>query len=66
MPAYDTPEEAALAGFQPNSKPFVVSVAEAQDADHTAVVVDTDPSHPMTCCCQRRRDGRWVFVSDSG
>jgi len=66
MPGYPTPEEAALSSFEPVSKPCVVSVDPAQDADHIVVLVDTEPSHPMSCFCQRRADGNWVFVGEAG
>jgi hypothetical protein len=56
---YDTPEEAALSGYSPGAKAFVVSV-EMLDPSRARVVVDSVPSHPITSTCSRDPDdGRW-------
>ena len=59
---FDTPEEAALSGWDAAAKPKVVKVIRDR-ADRVYVVVDTEPSHPMRVQCERR-DGRWEWVSD--
>jgi hypothetical protein len=63
---YATLEEAALSGYSPAAKAFVVSV-EMVDEWTARVIVDSVPSHPMTCTCGRDpEDGRWIEMWDSG
>jgi hypothetical protein len=59
---YDTPEEAALSGWQPVAQPRVVTV-RVENETSVFVVVDTEPSHPMRVHCERI-NGRWFWTSD--
>jgi hypothetical protein len=63
---FDTPEEAALAGWPPSARAHVVRVERCSDPefpDRLLVFVDTEPSHPMRASCEVV-DGRWVLVSE--
>lgn len=59
---FDSPEEAALSGWEPISQARVVEVVR-EGTDSVYVVVDTEPSHPMRVHCERV-DGRWHWASD--
>jgi hypothetical protein len=63
---FGSPEEAALAewGQYPNAMASVVSV-DYIDEWTAVVVVDTEPSHPMTATVLRNSSGRWEFGSES-
>jgi len=62
-PAYDTPEAAALAGWDAIAQPSVV--ASRVWGHHALVIVDTVPSHQMLVSCERAADG-WRAVADQG
>jgi hypothetical protein len=62
---YATPEEAALSGWEstPAANAYVVSVT--LHGDSAEVIVDTEPSHPMSTRVDRSpSDGLWRLVSD--
>lgn len=66
---YDSPEEAALAGWAstPSAHPRVVSVEVVNDRAQIVVGTDSDPDgdHDWVYCV--RRDGRWrEVISGSG
>jgi hypothetical protein len=54
---YETPEEAALAGWPPTALARVVRV-EKKAEDRADVIVDTDPRYFMRAQC-RRYGGLW-------
>jgi hypothetical protein len=62
---YATPEQAALSGYSPGAKAFVVSV-EMIDPETARVAVDMVPHHPVTSICLLDTDGRWVEGQASG
>ena len=59
---YDTPEEAALSGWTPEWRAYVIDT-RYESEDRARVLVDTIPSHPMEVTCQRTA-GKWDWVSD--
>jgi hypothetical protein len=59
---FDTPEEAALSGWSPVSKPRVVKRLRGSEVS-VWIVVDTEPSHPMRVHCERI-GGRWFWTGD--
>jgi hypothetical protein len=59
---FGSPEEAALSGWAPVSRARVIEV-RAESPDSVCVVVDTEPSHPMSVHCERI-NGRWLWSSD--
>jgi hypothetical protein len=62
---YATPGEAALSGYSPGAQAYVLSV-EMIDEWHAHVVVETVPSHPVTCDVHRDENGRWSEFSSAG
>ena len=63
---YPTPEDAALSGWTstPGANAHVVSVRMHGDRS-AEVIVDTEPSHPMSTRVDRSdHDGLWRLVSD--
>jgi hypothetical protein len=58
LPGYATPELAVLASFSSAAGARVVSL-EWIDPRHVSVVVDTAPSHPVTCDCHQGFDRLW-------
>jgi hypothetical protein len=62
---YGTPEQAAMSGYTPGARARVISVRMI-DEWTAEVVVDTEPSHPITSICIRDLDGRWDESSASG
>ncbi|HVM14822.1 MAG TPA: hypothetical protein VM287_10910 [Egibacteraceae bacterium] len=60
---FDSPEEAALSGWDPEWNARVLRV-EIETADSVYVFIETEPSHPMRVHCQRM-NGRWEWTSDS-
>ena len=63
LQGHRTPEEAALAGWDPKSKPHVLWV-EHRSATFLKVAVDTEPSHPMMVDCELHDDGLWRCEGD--
>jgi hypothetical protein len=57
---YETPEECALAGWTPEWHARVIETEYASPA-LAYVLVDTEPSHPMSVTCERR-GGEWYEV----
>jgi hypothetical protein len=62
-PAFATPEEAALAGWEAVSQARVL--ASRVTGDFALVVVDTVPSHQMLVQCERSAEG-WRWFADQG
>ncbi|HEU5005394.1 MAG TPA: hypothetical protein VFT67_00400 [Jatrophihabitantaceae bacterium] len=69
---FDTPEEAALAGWRstPAAHARVIAVEPIEDFDGVYVTVQTD-GHPDShdrdiAACVRTLDGRWYATSSSG
>jgi hypothetical protein len=60
---FDTPEEAALAGWSASAKPVLICSA-MESSDRAIVCVDTEPSHPMKVQCVRSAEG-WLVAGDS-
>jgi hypothetical protein len=63
---YETPEEAALAGWVgvPDSQ---ATVTECRiDGDRAYVVVETVPRHREKNQCVRTSEGRWYVASSGG
>ena len=66
IPKYEghqAPEEAAVAGWDPESKPRVLYV-ERRSPTFVKVAVDTEPSHPMMVDCKLYADGLWWCEGD--
>jgi hypothetical protein len=61
-PGYDSPEEAALTGWEPGAGARILR-SEVISDDRVDVIVDTEPSHPMRVHCQRE-GGLWRYVGD--
>lgn len=66
-PGFNTPELAALSGWTdtPAARAHIVSVT-MHGEDSAEVIIDTDPSHPMSTRVDREADGLWRLVSDWG
>lgn len=60
---FDSPEEAALSGWDSERKAHVLRV-DVESDDSVYVFVDTEPSHPVRVHCERTH-GRWRWISDS-
>ena len=60
---FQTPQEAALSGWEPSAAARVVSCTT--EGTTAWVIVDTEPSHPMEVVCAQGQDGLWDWVSDS-
>jgi len=61
-PGYLSPEEAALAGWEPGAKARVLRT-EGVSPTEVDVIVDTEPTHPMRVHC-RLEGGLWRFWGD--
>jgi hypothetical protein len=60
---YETPEACALAGWTPEWQARVIET-EFASPDRAYVLVDTEPSHPMSVTCERR-DGEWYEAGET-
>jgi hypothetical protein len=62
---FESPELAALSGWAstPAARAYVVSVTMHRD-DSAEVIVDMEPSLPMSTRVDRSEDGLWHLVSD--
>ena len=61
-PGFQSPEEAALAGWGQGAKARVLKT-EIIGPSRVDVIVDTEPSHPMRVHCQLE-DGLWRYRGD--
>jgi hypothetical protein len=63
---FDSPEEAALAGWSSAAGAHIVRVEPCSDPAFPGrvwVFVDTVPSHPVRASCELV-NGRWIVVAD--